>query len=306
MNGSVPHIVQYQGSKRILAPQILSYMPNRFNRLIEPFSGMAAITIAVAKQRRAKRYLINDLNKPLVDVLYSAIETPSDLIENYSIVWNEQFSYEHGSIEHFYKVREDFNHGNQSPANMLYLIARCVKGSVRYGSNGYFNQSPDKRRNGTSPKMLKPNIEAISGYLKGCTDFMSKDYREVLEEARPGDIVYMDPPYQGVSNVRDCRYFSGIAFKEFVEAIDHLNSRGIDFLISYDGKCGEKRYGEDLPEELGLKKVLLNAGLSSQSLLLGKKEITYEALYLSRRLQQQHIPVIAEPVQFSLFESIHV
>ena len=306
MNGSVPHIVQYQGSKRILAPQILSYMPNRFNRLIEPFSGMAAITIAVAKQRRAKRYLINDLNKPLVDVLYSAIETPSDLIENYSIVWNEQFSYEHGSIEHFYKVREDFNHGNQSPANMLYLIARCVKGSVRYGSNGYFNQSPDKRRNGTSPKMLKPNIEAISGYLKGCTDFMSKDYREVLEEARPGDIVYMDPPYQGVSNVRDCRYFSGIAFKDFVEAIDHLNSRGIDFLISYDGKCGEKRYGEDLPEELGLQKVLLNAGLSSQSLLLGKKEITYEALYLSRRLQQQHIPVIAEPVQFSLFESIHV
>lgn len=42
MNGKVPHIVQYQGSKRILAPQILQYMPNRFNRLIEPFSGMAA------------------------------------------------------------------------------------------------------------------------------------------------------------------------------------------------------------------------------------------------------------------------
>jgi hypothetical protein len=25
-----------------------------------------------------------------------------------------------------------------------------------------------------------------------------------------------------------------------------LNRRGIDFLISYDGKCGDKQYGEDL------------------------------------------------------------
>lgn len=49
MNGSVPHIVQYQGSKRNLAPQILPYFPQRFNRLIEPFAGMAAITIAVSR-----------------------------------------------------------------------------------------------------------------------------------------------------------------------------------------------------------------------------------------------------------------
>lgn len=50
MNGTIPHIVQYQGSKRILAPQILQYIPKKFNRLIEPFAGMAAITIAVSKQ----------------------------------------------------------------------------------------------------------------------------------------------------------------------------------------------------------------------------------------------------------------
>lgn len=305
MNGTVPHIVQYQGSKRVLAPQILRYLPRQFNRLVEPFAGMAAITIAVAKQERASEYLINDLNGPLVDVLKSVIETPSELLSSYSAVWNEQFVYKKGSVEHFYKVREDFNQGNQSPANMLYLLARCVKGSVRYGSNGQFNQSPDKRRNGTSPKTLKPNIDAISYYLKGRTKFMSKDYREVLDEVRPGDIVYMDPPYQGVSNVRDSRYFSGIDYHEFVEAIDCLNRRGVDFLISYDGKCGNKQYGEDLPEDLGLKKVLLKAGLSSQSLLLGKKEVTYEALYISQGLQQ-YAPKPQVELQYSLFEPIAV
>lgn len=306
MKGSVPHIVQYQGSKRLLAPRILEYMPRRFERLVEPFSGMAAVTIAVSRQKRAGRYLVNDLNKPLVGVLQSAIEAPDELINDYTNVWSEQFAYEKGSVEHFYKIRDDFNRGNQTPANMLYLIARCVKGAVRYGSNGGFNQSPDKRRNGTSPKVLRANIEAISAYLKGITEFSSVDYREVLEKTRPGDIVYMDPPYQGVSNVRDSRYYSGITFNDFVEAIDGLNRRGIDFLISYDGRCGEKQYGQDLPSELGLHKILLKAGLSSQSLLLGKKEITYEALYVSKGLQPCITASEAEPVQFALFDTISV
>ena len=305
MNGMVPHIVQYQGSKRMLAPQILRYMPRRFERLVEPFAGMAAITIAVARQERAGKYVINDLNEPLVGVLQSAIETPEKLVSDYSDVWNEQFSYEQGSVEHFYKVRSDFNSGNQSPANMLYLLARCVKGSVRYGSNGQFNQSPDKRRNGTSPKTLKPNVDAISYYLKGRTDFLSLDYRDVLEMTRPGDVVYMDPPYQGVSNVRDNRYYSGIAFGEFVDAIDRLNRRGVDFLISYDGKCGDKQYGEDLPDELGLQKVMLRAGLSSQSILLGKKEVTYEALYISRGLQKE-MPKHEPAIQYSFFDTVTV
>lgn len=304
MNGIVPHIVQYQGSKRILAPQILQYMPRRFDRLVEPFAGMAAVTIAVARQERADRYVVNDLNGPLVGILQSAIETPSKLVADYSKVWNEQFVYEQGSVAHYYKVRDDFNRGDQSPANMLYLLARCVKGSVRYGSNGLFNQSPDKRRNGTSPKTLKSNVDAISYYLKGRTEFLSQDYREVLELTRPGDVVYMDPPYQGVSNVRDSRYFSGVEFDDFVEAIDRLNRRGVDFLISYDGKCGDKAYGEELPMELDLQKVLLRAGLSSQGILLGKKEVTYEALYISRGLQNN--APRPQVVEYSLFDAVAV
>ena len=110
----------------------------------------------------------------------------------------------------------------------------------------------------------------------------------------------MDPPYQGVSNVRDCRYVSGIDFSDFVLAVDGLNRRGIDFVISYDGKCGDRTYGEELPDDLECQKIYLNAGLSSQSTLLGKKETTYEALYLSKNLRQKEILC---PTQMYLFES---
>jgi DNA adenine methylase len=287
MNGKIPHIVQYQGSKRILAPQILLYMPRKFNRLIEPFSGMAAVSIAVAAEKRAERYIINDLNKPIVKLLKSAIETPARLIEKYKAVWSGQFKHEGGHIEHFYCVRDKFNSGERSPENMLYLLARCVKGSVRYGKNGNFNQSPDKRRHGTNPNKIAENVYAISSLMKGRVSFSALDYQEIFEIAQPGDLVYMDPPYQGVSNRRDNRYLSGVEFDDFAIAIETLNRKGVDYLISYDGECGGKEYGKALPKELNCEKILLNAGISTQATLLGKRNTTYEALYVSKNLSMR-------------------
>lgn len=284
MNGKIPHIVQYQGSKRLLAPQILQYMPNDFKRLIEPFSGMAAITVAVAKERRAEQYFINDINEPVIRLLQAAIDTPSDLIEKYTDIWMAQYEYPGGHLNHFYHIRDCFNCGDQSAENMLYLLARCVKGAVRYGKNGNFNQSPDKRRHGTNPKNIAENVYAISGLLKGKTIFSAIDYHKVFEMAETGDIVYMDPPYQGVSNTRDNRYFSGVGFDDFSDSIEMLNRKGVDYVISYDGACGGKKYGNELPSTLNCTKVLLNAGVSTQATLLGKRDITYEALYISEKL----------------------
>ena len=129
---------------------------------------------------------------------------------------------------------------------------------------------------------------------------MSRDYQDILKMARPGDLVYMDPPYQGVSNARDNRYFSGVPFEEFSEALEILDRNEVDYLISYDGECGGKEYGEDLPENLHCKKILLNAGRSSQATLLGKKQITLEALYISDSLISCYQKI---PQQLSLLEA---
>ncbi len=111
----------------------------------------------------------------------------------------------------------------------------------------------------------------------------------------------MDPPYQGVSNVRDNRYLAGVPFNEFADALEILNRKGINYLISYDGVCGGKEYGEDLPDSLHCKKIMLNAGLSSQALLLGRKSTTFEALYISEAL----IPIFSQlPQQLSLMEAM--
>ena len=285
---SIPQIIQYQGSKRLLAPLILQYFPKHARKLWEPFSGMAAITIAAAKQRKADTYHLNDINMPLVKILQATVERPQQLLDEYTIIWEEQVSYSGGAEQHFYKIRDEFNTGRQDAARLLYLIARCVKGAVRYGSDGKFNQSPDKRRHGTKPSLLRSRLYEISALLCGKTTFSAVDYREIFEQAEPGDLVYMDPPDQGVSNVRDKRYFSGVPREEFAIALEILNRKKINFLISYDGSCGDKTYGEELPAELGCHKILLHAGYSSQATLLGRKEETVEALYVSQELYREY------------------
>ena len=293
----IPHIAQYQGSKRLLAPQILSFFPAKVERLIEPFSGTASISIAAAAEQRTDQFLINDLNAPLIDMLQEAVEYPDRLIRDYTAVWKEQFTFGESHIQHFYQVRERFNCGDRSPANMLYLLARCVKGAVRYSEKGGFNQSPDKRRHGTNPDTAAANIYAISDLLKGKAKFLKRDYREILDMAKPGDLIYMDPPYQGVTKSRDCRYISGVSFTEFSDAVRILNRKRIDYLISYDGRRGEISYGQELPSSLRCAKVLLNAGLSAQSLLLGKKMQTLEALYISETLTSDSVSNINNNIQ---------
>lgn len=163
----------------------------------------------------------------------------------------------------------------------MYILARCVKGSVRYNLEGMFNQSPDKRRKGTKPETMKKNIEGVSSLLERKCHFTSLDYRQVLNQVERTDFVYMDPPYQGVCGNRDSRYLSGIDFDEFVLALAKLNHREIEFAISYDGKLGSKTFGQPLPSHLNLKKIEIEVGRLSQATLLGRKEKTVESFYVS-------------------------
>lgn len=276
----LPHPIQYQGSKRNLALLILKFLPNKVERLIEPFAGTAAISIAASARQISQNFWINDLNKPLVELLELIVEKPEEIADLYTSIWHEQ---QDDSINHYYQVRENFNR-TKDPRLFLYLLARCVKGAVRYNSEGFFNQSPDKRRMGTRPERMRKNIEGVSRLLKSKCRFTYLDYREVLAEVETSDFVYIDPPYQGVCGEKNSRYYSGINFEDFILYLEDLNRHEIAFAVSYDGKRGNKTFGEELPDELRLKKIEIEVGRSSQATLLGREEVTVESLYLSRTL----------------------
>lgn len=275
-----PHVIPYQGSKRKLAEDILSYMDFPIDTLYEPFVGSGAITLAAAVNKKAKRYVVADKLEPLAALWDLMINEPSRLHEEYSLLWNEQLE---DPATYFKKVREDFNK-THSPSALLYLIARCVKNAIRFNNSGEFNQGPDNRRLGLKPEKLKKEAALISQLLKGKVTIIGGDFRQAVSNATPNDLIYMDPPWQGTSGKRDSRYAHLLNIDELIEALHNLNQKNVPFMLSFDGTCGDKSYGEELPAFLNLEKVGLHAGRSTQATLLGRDDITIESLYLSPAL----------------------
>jgi len=277
---SVPHPIPYQGSKRGLARAIIAYFPEDAERLIEPFAGSAAVSLAAAYYGKARRFLLNDVNKALMALWDEIINRPEMIASAYEKLWEAQ----KGRERSFYDfVREQFNR-TQRPDYFLYLLARCVKASVRYNPKGEFNQSPDNRRRGAHPDTMKAHILGASALLRGKTSLSSADYQDIVMQATPSGIVYMDPPYQGVCTNKDRRYIGGVWLENLVEVLKSLNHKEISFILSYDGRTGPKTFGRPLPSFLALTHVEIDAGRSSQATLLGRNTNTFESLYLSPAL----------------------
>ncbi len=276
----LPHPIPYQGSKRNLADQILRYFPGNFNRLVEPFAGSAAITIASAYYFKANKFIINDINEPLTQLWDNIINRPKEVVKLYHDIWHGQLGDEE---QYYYQIREKFNETKQ-PECLLFLLAKCVKAAVRYNAQGGFNQSPDKRRLGRNPQMMRDDILRVSQLLKGKTEIFSSDYQNILDLTIAEDLVYMDPPYQGTGMNGGFNYAGNIEFDNFVISLFELNNRNVPFILSYDGRTGDKTYGIALPENLNLTKIEINAGRSTQATLLNRSEITYEAVFLSPAL----------------------
>ncbi|RLC89288.1 MAG: DNA adenine methylase [Chloroflexi bacterium] len=276
----VPHPIPYQGSKRRLASIIISYFPEDAERLVEPFAGSAAVSLAAAYRGKIKKFHLNDLNKALMDLWDEIVNEPERIATAYENLWNVQMGQEKSF---YFFVRSQFNK-TQRPDYFLYLLARCVKASVRYNAQGEFNQSPDNRRSGTRPSTMRKHILGAAALLRNRTSLTSLDYLEVIHKAVPTDLIYMDPPYQGVCGNRDPRYIPGPSYEAFVDALSFLNARRISYIVSYDGRTGSKRFGTLLPESLDLTHIEIDAGRSSQATLLGRNVNTFESLYLSPAL----------------------
>ena len=293
----LPHPIPYQGSKRRLTPVIGRYLPENIRVFYEPFAGSAAMTVYAAYHRRAERFVVADSFAPMVALLRSIVEEPERTAARYREVWEGQ---REGGSGYFNEIRHRYNEGRDS-VDLLYLICRFVKNAVRFNGHECFTQSVDKRRLGMHPDKMLSAMSGVSSILRGRTEFRLGDWQETSMDVRPDDFVYMDPPYLGISIGRDKRYHRQIMREELVEGLENLRRRNVPFALSYDGMTGGRTYGPPLPESLGLTRLLLHAGTSSQATLSGRNEETVESLYVTPGLAEATNDAIhADAVQVSL------
>ena len=273
----LPHPIPYQGSKRSLAPLIGRYVPADVGTWYEPFAGSAAMSLWAAHHVRPRRIVLGDSLAPMAALWTEIIARPEQAAGRYREVWMGQKT---GDGSYFNQVRARFNAG-RDPVDLLYLLCRCVKNAVRFNGKGNFTQSVDKRRLGMQPDKMAAAMAGASALLRGRTQVAAGDWLDCVAGAEPGDFIYMDPPYLGTSEGRDRRYAEWMTSGRLVDGLRQLRARGLRFALSYDGACGDKVYGPPLPADLGMTRLSLHAGRSSQATLNGGADETVESLYLS-------------------------
>lgn len=225
-------VVKWVGGKRQLLPQILPLIPKRMTAYCEPFLGGGAVLFAL----QPKRALVNDLNQDLITV-YRVIKEDADALI-------EHLSRHENTPEYFYRIR-DLDRDKDAYAAMsdvekasrlLYLNKTCYNGLFRVNASGAFNSPYGHYRR---PNIVnEQTIRGVSRYFNSCDiTFFSGDFASVLEQVPKGGFVYLDPPYDPVSDTASFTGYNrgGFGREEQVrlkECCDALTARGVKFLLS--------------------------------------------------------------------------
>jgi DNA adenine methylase len=195
---SVPP-VKCQGIKTKLVPFIFSsvvWKSTNRSRWIEPFVGSGVVTLNLAPQRA----VLADINRHIID-LYRAIqsgEIDGSRVREFLTIEGERLSKR--GADYYYEVRERLNNKG-SPFDFIFVNRSCFNGVMRFNRYGEFNVPFGHKPQRFAPAYITKIVNQVNWatqQMKGKEwEFRTAPWREVLEEARTDDFVYLDPPYIG-------------------------------------------------------------------------------------------------------------
>lgn len=231
-NKLVAPVLKWVGGKRQLLETFQPLLPRKITTYCEPFVGGGALLFHL----QPKTAYINDINPELI-LVYSVIK------ENVEALIAELEKYEN-TAEYFYSVRDwdrdrvryDALTDIQKAARVLYLNKTCFNGLYRVNNAGEFNSPFGNYRN---PNIVNaPVLRAVSAYFNSTDIHMTtNDYSEVLKSISNGAFVYLDPPYDPVSETASFTGYSKGGFSRadqirLRECCDDLSARGVKFMLS--------------------------------------------------------------------------
>ncbi len=231
-NKLVAPVLKWVGGKRQLLGTLTPLLPQRITTYCEPFVGGGALLFDL----QPNTAYVNDINGDLIrvyNVIKSDVESLISALQDYK---NEaDFFY---TVRDWDRDKEKYSSLSdvQKAARILYLNKTCYNGLFRVNNAGEFNSPFGNYRN---PNIVNaPTLRAVSSYLNTATVHLSSiDYAEVLRALPREAFVYLDPPYDPVS---DTSSFTGYSKGGFTrddqirlrECCDELTARGVKFMLS--------------------------------------------------------------------------
>lgn len=270
-NKLVTPVVKWVGGKRQLINEITPLLPKRITSYCEPFLGGGAVLFSI----QPTKAIVNDLNGDLIVVYETIRDNVESLIDNLKRHEN--------TADYFYSIRDmDRNkelYDNMSKveraSRLLYLNKTCYNGLFRVNSSGEFNSPFGHYKN---PNIVnEPVLRAVSKYLStNNIIFYNEDFSDTLTRISKGSFVYLDPPYDPVSDTANFTGYNKAGFDRddqirLKQCCDELTKNGIKFMLSNSATS----FIKDLYKEYNVTTVSAKRAINSDA---SKRGIIEEVL----------------------------
>lgn len=227
--------VKWAGGKRQIINKLLEYKPKKFKTYYEPFVGGGALLLELAPNHS----VINDSNKDLI-YIYRCLRDKR--LFDKMVMYCHEHEQNH-SEEYYYQIRDLDRHPRKfakesipfKAARCLYLNKACFNGLYRVNSKGYFNVPSGKYKK--IKCFEEENIKELYQYFhRRKPVILNKDFEQAVKNAKKGDFVYFDPPYDVVGEQSFTKYTKNGFDKEqqtrLKNVIQRLTDKGVFVMLS--------------------------------------------------------------------------
>ena len=263
-NKLVAPVVKWVGGKRQLLSEISPLLPKRITSYCEPFLGGGAVLFSI----QPSKAIVHDLNSDLITVYEVIRDDVEELIDNLKKHEN--------SSEYFYTIR-DMDRNKETYAAMskverasrlIYLNKTCFNGLFRVNSSGEFNSPFGHYKN---PNIVnEPVLRAVNKYFSSSNiTFCNEDFAVTLGRISKGSFVYLDPPYDPVSDTANFTGYNRGGFDRneqirLKQCCDELTQRGVKFMLSNSATTFIKELYKDYDISIVQAKRAINSDASKR------------------------------------------
>jgi DNA adenine methylase len=219
-------LLKWAGGKTQLLSELKLKLPKTYDRYVEPFIGGGALFFSL----RPDQAVIADSNPELIN-MYRAVAADVEAVITHLRTYEN-------TEEIFYATRAlDWHQMTPAAAaaRMIFLNRTCFNGLYRVNKSGGFNVPYGRYKN---PKIVdEPALRAAARLLSSAT-ILCGDYKAILgEQAKQGDLVFLDPPYLPVSAYADFKRYTKEQFfeedhLELAQEIERLHELGCHVVLT--------------------------------------------------------------------------
>jgi len=198
--GPATPFLKWAGGKTSLLSELLKHVPSPLRRYHEPFVGGGALFFAVAPRRA----VLSDANGELIHCWRQVRDDVHAVLDALSVHVYDRVRFE--AVRALEPLRLL---PAERAARFIYLNKTCFNGLWRVNRAGRFNVPFGRYKNPTfhHPGLLLRASRALRG-----VQIHRAPFEIALQRASPGEFVYLDPPYDPVSETASFTSYTRNAF----------------------------------------------------------------------------------------------